>query len=361
MHDASTLITSTSTSTRIAPPTAWPRRLARLAWAAATVWSLAACGGGGGGEGGDGTPAPGTNPTPAPPPAVALSGRLWHDNYALDFREGTQIASPSGQLPVQVTNSGAAQPWLDGSQFVTHDWDVGENITTFSVIDLASGTTLYSARANGYLRGLVPSRTSKSLMVGALSDSTVGPFDWVFVELSTMKVVKQIEGLGGIDWLPDGRYLRVLPDGAIRVGEVQGGEQATGQLTLPPATVVAQVWVNRQGTQLALRLVHQVSPSDESDIWLAPLDGSTLERLTSTKMSYTARWSPEGRQIAFDVDTGYLCNNFGCAGTCETWWVPVTARNVRALPALGDAWPFTVQDRRGRPQTLGCDLIAWTD
>lgn len=335
------------------------------AWLAALVVGMAlvtACGGGGGGEGGDGggaTPPPdGGNP---PVAGEFQPGRLWHDNYALDFRSGTQIASAAG-APVQVTSQLLARPWPDGTQYATSDWNVYDDYTDIVVTETASSQVRYTTRVDGYFRDIRPSPASKDMIIGTWGEDSISDATDVFVDLASMKVLGSMDAASGsLNWLPDGRYIHITPAGGITVGTVGGASQPYGQLTLPAAHEVAYVWVNRQGTQMALRLLHAEGGSTESDIWVSALDGSGLGRLTITKMSHLARWSPDGTRIAFDVDTGYFCNGVGCMGTCEVWHAAATDRNVRALPAVGDALRFRVKDRSGSEQRLGCDLLGWTD
>jgi len=355
------------------------RRLQRMAALMALACSLAACGGGSDtSEPTSGptpapspspspapspspSPAPAPAPTPAPAPAPSVSGRLWHEDYALDFRDGTQIASPDGGLPAQVTAELDAWPWPDGSQYATTDWNSDDEYTTLKVVDTASGNVLYSATSNRYLRVGAPSPVNKSMLLLSIADDVISPEDWIFVDLSTMTTVKQFPANDYISWLPDGRYLAVSVSGAMHIGQVDGGDTPAGQLSLPPGRQVGGVWVNRQGTQMALRLENPNTTDGEADIWVAGMDGSNLGRVTQTTMSYFPKWSPDGRTLAFDVDTGHFCNGVGCMGSCNLWWVPVEARNVVALPASGDANRFYVKDRDGQQQILGCELLAWTD
>jgi len=309
-------------------------------------------------------PAPGPAPEPPPPPpppAVAqLEGRLWHDNFALDYRDGSQIASPEGKLPVLASTAKGASPWPDGTQFAISDWNVYDGTTDLKVIDLASSQTLYSTQAPGYLRHARPSPVSKTLLMATIGEDSISPADTIFLDLTTMAVLRRFSAESPVNWMPDGRYLRVLSDGSLRIGDLAGGEVDAGRVQPPADHTAAELWVSPKGDQVAWRIVHHVSPTPEVDVWISRLDGSNLERVTQTKMTNYARWSPDGTKIGFDVDTGSFCNGIGCMGSCDLWWVPITSRNVIAVPASGDAWRFTVKDTRGNEQTLGCDLLAWT-
>jgi hypothetical protein len=329
-------------------------------WAAAVLAiALAGCGGGGGGS----APGPGPAPEPPPPPppaAAQLEGRLWHNNYALDFLDGTQIASPSGKLPVFASTDKAAIPWPDGTQFAIYDWNVFDDYTDLKVVDLASGQTLYSTRTTGYLRGLRPSPASKTMLMATIGEDSTGPAETIFLDLTSMTILRHFSADEPVNWLPDGRYLRVGADGSLRIGDLNAGEVDAGRVQPPASFSVQQLWISPKGDQVAWRVLHDVSPSPESDIWVSKLDGSSLERVTQTKMSYYGYWSPDGSKMAFDRDTGHFCNGVGCMGTCNLWWVPATARNVVALDASGDAYRFTVKDGKNRDEVLGCDLLAWT-
>lgn len=334
---------------------------AKRTWLAAAFAAVAilGCGGGGGGE-----PAPAPPPaadTPAPAPPAGLSGRLWHNNYALDYLDGTQIASLSGALPSLASANDYATPWPDGSQFAYTEWNVYDDDSDMVVVDLASGTVRYRLNTSGFLRNEQPSPVSKDRVMATIGEDSTSPADTIFIDLPTMTVLRRFSADAPVTWLPDGRYLRVLEDGTLRAGEVTGEEQTVGRIEPPPSHSVRALWVNRQGTKIAVRLLHDGSLTDETDIWLADMDGSRLERLTATKMSATAHWSPDGQHIAFDVDTGHVCSGAGCIGTCEVWYVPVTARNVTALPAAGDAQRFRVKNRHGSVYALGCELRGWTD
>lgn len=336
----------------------WERRFGRQAWAAVmVVLVLAGCGGGGGGGG-----APdGGNPDPELPPATARpSGQLWHNDYALDYLDGTQVASLDGGLPRVVSSNSAAVPWPDGSQFAIHDWNVADDYTDFQVIDTASGATIYQAQATGYLRDLRPSPTDKTVLMATLGEDTISPADTVFIDLKAMTVLRRFSADDTVNWLPDGRYLRVHGDGSLVIGDLAAGEVPAGQVEPPTNSHVQSLWVSPKGDQVAWSVVHRIEPIPEVDIWVSALDGSGLERVTRTTMSHYAYWSPDGSKLAFDYDTGHICNGFGCMGSCELWWVPATARQVMAVPAAHDAWTFKVKNRNGEEQTLGCELMAWT-
>lgn len=327
-------------------------------WATAAVLLLAACGGGGGG--GNATDPTAPNP---PPPQQVLAGRLWHDNYALDFRDGTQTASPAGAPPAQITGSSSVTPWPDGRQYVDTDHDTYEETTRLLVVNVDSGLPVVDAVVPGYLSAPIPSLADKDIAAFSWAPDFLGDKVWYVVRLSTLQVLQELDANDALTWLPDGRWLTVSDDGRIRAGRLDTGEVSQlGRLAFPTGLSLGPVWANRQGDRLAMRLTRPDGASIDADIWVAAIDGSGLHALTDTHMSWGAHWSPDGRHVAFDVDTGYLCTGVGCIGSCELWYAPHQAVGVRALDAApGEGRRFQVKNRRGSTMVLGCDLLAWTD
>lgn len=304
-------------------------------------------GGGGGGGGGD----------------APLSGRLWHNNYALDYVDGTQISTLSAPTPTALlTGNMAAIPWPDGSQYVTTEWDPSEDTTVTTVRETSSGNTLYRFELKGYLRNARPSPADKAMVLATWGDDSVSPARAVFIDLAQLKLLDSLDANAGpVHWLPDGRYLRVTTEGRVEASTVGGAPVTLGQLTLPTDRTLGAITVSGQGTQMTLRLMTYGAGSIEtSDIWVANIDGSALAQVTDTKMSSYARWSPDGQYIAFDVDTGLTCSGYYCAGSCGLWYVPSGARSVRALPSSNDAFLFRVLNRQGAEEMLGCELLGWT-
>jgi hypothetical protein len=319
--------------------------------------ALGGCGGGGGGGGDDGG-------TP-PPGGGGIDGRLWHTNYALDLLDGTQIASAEGGAPLHVTNDLPAWPWADGTQYATADWDVSDDVTTVTLASTGTNAVLYQVRFEGYLRGVKPSPVSKQVILATWGEDSVSPAVYVFYNMATRTVLDVFDvDEASLNWLPDGRYIRITDSGAISIGTVGGGIQAAGSFAVPAGGwAVNNVWVNPQGTQMALQLWVKLDSGtiDRSDLWVANIDGSGAGRLTNTGLTSYGKWSPDGAHVAFDVDTGLVCGGGTCAGSCGLWYAPSTARDVLALPTSGDADKFNVKNSRGEERTLGCELLAWTD
>jgi len=339
------------------PMTAFPGSLFRHATVLTLLLVLGACGGGGGSDTDDGST------TPPPNPGPSVSGRLWHDNFALDFLDGTQIASASGAAPTQVTPKLAAWPWPDGTQYVTADWDVTRGQTTVTVANTATGNTVQQLVFDGYVRSVKPSPASKNVLLATWSEDSVSPATYVFYDFQSKTVLDSFSVAdAAVNWLPDGRYVRVTADGRITIGTVGGAQQAGGQVAVPAGLSVNNLWVNPQGNQMALQLwAKSVSGNvEQTDLWVAALDGSNLGRLTSTGITSYGKWSPDGQYLAFDVDTGTTCGGGSCAGQCELHYAGASARNLTALQASGDTARFRVKNRQGQERVLGCELLGWT-
>ena len=336
----------------------------------APVWLLAGlllngCGGGGGGGGGGtgggdggGDGGGGGNPPPG------LSGRLWHTNYALDFMDGTQTASPTGAAPTRVTNELPAWPWADGSQYALAESNVSDGYTDVSVHATGSGNVLYETRFEGYLRSVKPSPASKQVILATWGEDSVSDAVYVFYDMATRTILDYFDTADAVvNWLPDGRYLRVSASGAITVALPGQAAQSAGSVAVPTGRTINGLWVNRQGTQMLMQYLVPMDSGgiEESDLWIAQVNGSQLGRLTHTGITNYGKWSPDGKQIGFDADTGTTCNGGGCSGSCSLWYAPPTARDVVALESSHDAEHFRVKNSRGDERVLGCELLSWTE
>ena len=303
-----------------------------------------------------------SNTEPALP---KLSGRLWHHDYALDFSDGTHLAYLSGALPTVIAPNDYAYPWPDGSQFIVADALSDSDYTDLTVYNAVTGNPIFTDHLDGYARDLKPSPKSKEIVLFTWGTDLLDPPVYVFYNLATKKVLKAImvnDAL--INWLPNGNYIRISPEGVIYTSGIESGEQEQqiGQIDMAVERKIWNLWINPQGSHLIVQLVKLSADQkiSNSDLWIANLDGTSLERLTSTDMTHSAIWSPDGQHIAFDRDEGMYCSNWYCAGTCSLWHVPVSAREVIAVPAAKDAEVFTVKNRQGNIRALGCELLGWT-
>lgn len=293
-----------------------------------------------------------------------LSGVLWHNNFALDTIDGTQLASLAGQAPRTVDSDKTARAVPDGTRYAIYDHDSSSNVTTLSVKRSSDGATLHQRRYDGYLRDLKPSPIVASRLLVRYSDAVGDPS--VFLALDLALSPSLLETFAAptvaVDWLGDGRVVAVGSDGSLSAGEPGGARTATGSIDLLGRSV-RHIAVQPGGSRMILGLQALSGSGDVegSDLWLVNLDGSATLRYTSTNLSNYGRWSPDGQRIAFDVDTGTVCTGTQCSGTCEIWHAPASVGALNPLPAApGGAARFSVIDGQGATRTLGCNVLAWT-
>lgn len=330
---------------------------------------VAGCGGGGGDSGGSdnggggGTSAPPTTGPGSggnPGPNAAPIGRLWHNNYALDIVTGTQITRLDNGPSTVADADRFAVPWPDGTQYVLTDYRPSRGETTITVKETGTRRVIFEVIYNGYATAPQPSPVSKDVVLMTVGNSITEPADYAFINLRTRSIVDRFAaGNVSVDWLPDGRYLQLATNGQISLGTPGGSRAPAGSFNLQ-GRKLGQVQVNRQGSQFLVTLTNDNGALAQRDLWVANIDGGNAGRLTSTDITSYGHWSPDGRHIAFDVDTGFLCNNTGCLGSCEIWFVASTSRNADPLPSFpGEAARFRVRSNGGTTANLGCALLAW--
>ncbi len=293
--------------------------------------------------------------------AETIAGRLWHNDSTLDYRNSTQIAFPSGAAPVYVTTNEYAKPWPDGSQYVIDERNVYNHYTDVTVVDTATRATRYQLRVPNYLRTVKPSPVNKKLVIATWGKDSISAAEYIVLDLATGEILYRVSTAGvSVNWLPDGRYMLITTDGRITASEVGGAGQALGQLALPAGHEVMAFWVNRQGTQMALLVWHPSGIADiyDSDLWVARLDGSQLERLTQTRMTHYANWSPDGKYIAFDVDTGHFCNTLGCMGICESLVCAAHLTQCARVAGIERRHPVQREGSRRSPGHAGLPLAG---
>lgn len=293
-------------------------------------------------------------------PTTGPSGRLWHNHYALDYISGTQVANLDNSASALVAPEKFAQPWNDGTQYIVTDYRASPRGTTITVRETSTRRTIFKLRYSGYATAARPSPASKDVVLLTVSSSVAKPADYAFVNLRTQSFIDRFaEGKVSIDWLPDGRFLQLDTQGRLSIGTPGGEVAPIGSFDLQSRRL-GNLRVNPQGTQFVVTLIDTSGVVTKPDLWLANIDGSNPSRLTSTNISTYGHWSPDGRYVAFNADTGTTCTGDGCLGTCELWYAPSTARNLKLLPASpGAAAQFRVRHQRGGTSVLGCGLLAW--
>jgi hypothetical protein len=151
--------------------------------------AIATCGAGGGGGNDRG--------------GGAVTGVLWHNNFALDTSDGTQLASPTGQPPRRLDANGAARAIPDGSRYAIYDYDNRKNATTLFVKRRSDGVVLHQRSFGGYAIDLVPSPVNAAHLLMRFTDDA-GNVKKVFVavDLATGKLMPRWRGCPTAAWWP---------------------------------------------------------------------------------------------------------------------------------------------------------------
>lgn len=301
---------------------------------------------------------------PAPASAGRPTGLLWHNSYTLDHVTGVQVSPLGGGKPIQVTNDREMDVavWPDGRQFVVTKANIYRGIT--SIVGMTpDGRVVFTGDAPGYLRDLVPSPVDRRLAKVRHGDAPLSPSEELVLDLSTMRVRYRISDDDQFAWMPDGRFMLIsIATGRMRVASLDGGPEVTvGQLTLPPERSMGEFAISPSGREFITKLPRRHAVPKEADLWIGSIDGARLERLTEAKAIGSALWSPDGRYVAYTVNTGASCSTAGyCYGSCDQWYTPAHLRRVRGFKGEAGSEEFQVSDRLGTRQTLGCDVLAWT-
>jgi hypothetical protein len=290
-------------------------------------------------------------------------GVLWHNNYALDIEDGTQLASPSGKPPRTVDANKVARTVPDGSRFAYYDYDSRNERTTLTVKRTADGAVLHRRMFDGYLRDVKPSGQDAGHVVVRYSDDVGDPTSFRALDLRTGTELERYPAATmAVAWLADGRVVAVGSDGVLSAGVPRGARSTTGRVDLL-GRQVRHIAVEPRSSQLLLGLVAVTGRNNVTgaDLWITNLDGTNIRRFTNTNMTSYGVWSPDGQRIAFDIDTGTLCYGSQCTGACEIWHAPASATLINPVPAApGVAARFSVVNRHGDRRTLGCELLGWT-
>jgi dipeptidyl aminopeptidase/acylaminoacyl peptidase len=292
------------------------------------------------------------------------TGLLWHNSYILDHHSGVQVSSLAGGKPVDLTNSKEMDVavWPDGRQFIVTKPDIYRRITSF-VVMTPGGKAVVSGDVDGYMRGANPSPTDRRLVKVQQGERPLGTFEELVLDLQTLRPRYRIADDDWFDWMPDGRFMLIsIKTGRMRIASVDGGpETVVGQLTPPADRQMGPFAVSPTGRELIMKMPRRNAVPREADLWIANIDGSRLQRLTEAKAIGSALWSPDGRFVAYTVDTGHFCSTAGyCVGGCDQWYTPATLRGVRGFKGELGSEAFHVNNRAGQRTELGCEVLAWT-
>lgn len=331
-------------------------RWATLAAVALAAAGLVACRGGGGSGP---SPAPGN---PGGDSALVLTGRLWHDDYALDALDGFHVSPLDGTRTRRVDALADAAPMSDGVHYVSMEYDLRHDTSRVSIKSSADVAVVHQAVFDGYVKNVRPSPTRwGELLLLWASSATAGDGVVTAVDLPARQTLRRWPGRAAADWLPDGRVISADEAGTVFVETIGQPETAHGRMTVPGWKLRA-LWVAPTGDRMITRWVRLDASGElaETDLWISGIDSSAFERLTSAGWTSFAVWSPDGQAFAFDQDRANACTGTTCTGAshCELHVAPVAARQI----ALGDSRIrlLTVTSAAGSHRTLGCDLSGWT-
>lgn len=296
--------------------------------------------------------------------ADAPSGMLWHNDYALDLHSGVQVSPLDGSAPVHITPQSDMDVavWPDGRVMAVTKPDVYKRITALVVMDVASGRPLHNLVMEGYVRALAPSPVSRQLVKLRQADSPGSPYQELVIDLTTQKARYRVADDDFFAWMPDGRFRLIhLKTGLMRIAQLDDPrEQVVGRLTLPPGRAMGEFLISPTGTEIIMKLPLRHSVPQEADLWIGRLDGSRFEQLTQVRALGSALWSPDGKHVAYTVDTGSICTQGSCLGGCDQHFTRSTLRKVKGLDGTPGSERFEVRNRRGQGQRLGCEVLAWT-
>ncbi len=101
------------------------------------------------------------------------------------------------------------------------------------------------------------------------------------------------------NWSPDGKYLLLNSGGAIYKFVLRPDGTAEPQKLSIPAEYDCNndKGISPDGAKLAFSAT--VSPTEDSQVFLANADGSDIKRMTVATPSYFHGWSPDGKTLAF--------------------------------------------------------------
>lgn len=322
---------------------------------------VVACGGGAGHAGIDAVAGPVVSPAASAPTPV---GNLWYASSAFGLRGTARVHPVTGEAKA-IWQEGEAVPWPDGRQYLTKSYDALKDVTQVSVRSVGQGQVVLERVVDGHLAEVRPAPGIASQVLLRWGESAVSARTVLVYDLSLQKVLfSQREGdaVESYDWLPDATLIRVAASGELtRLVPGLDGAQTLGRVLWPEGRQPAQVRVSPDGAHLLVRLKAPGTPG-WSDYWLVKTDGTEMQRLTDNGAISKAWWSPDGRHLAFEKDTGLGCTAGGgfCFGSCElriVSWQDLKARGPRAMDWTQGA--LKVQTPEGR-LPMGCGVLAWT-
>lgn len=332
----------------------------------ASLLLLTGCGGGGGG-GSDPAPTTPTNPT-TPPPTAALAGSIWHSDSDISDTQGTFVTDLVTGNSVRADAEKWSVPSPDASRLLhrayTSQGSVGDE-TRVVIRRVSDGQILTDLTVDGYVGDLSQSPKNADQVMAPWAESINDPRSNIVYDIRQQKLLFATpvgSRTDAISWLPDGAVLRVKASGEISKLVLGGAEQPLGTVTWPESRVVQAVYASPDGSKALVQLAALRNTGSISgvDLWMMNVDGSGLRRFTKNDLISNAFWSPDGKYVAFSKDTGVVCTDATCQGSCTVWYADASASDVVAVEGSNDAQRFSVKRLNGSTKNLSCPVMAWT-
>lgn len=294
-------------------------------------------------------------------------GLLWHNGFLMTNHKlgrGVHVSPLDGGAPIQILDRSEIDVavWPDGRQLVATRFDLYKGFTDLVVMSPAAHV-VYQGRMNGYVRDVLPSPADRRLALVRQGENSLAPFEEYILDLQALKPLRRISDDDQFSWMPDGRFMLIsIKTGRMRIASLDSAQETEmGQLVLPRDRAMGAFSISPTGKQFVMRMPRRNAVPAESDLWIGNIDGSGFEQLTEAKAVTNAVWSPDGRYLAYKVDTGRFCSTAGyCVGTCDQYYTPVGLRRVKGLNGQPGSATFEVRNREGKVERLGCSVLAWT-
>lgn len=299
-----------------------------------------------------------------------LPGQLWY--FRLPTME-TLVGPADGERAERlVARQSRPMPWPDGSQYLQFERGSGD-LYRVVIRDARTGRTLHEAELPTLCVRFQPSPLSRTVVMAQcyrrfLDNQGI----FIVFDVAARKLLHSEPDQTrrhSYHWLPDGRWLRLHDEtGQLSMRTAGAPWQVIGALRLPPNTRCRGLRLSPDGTRLAFIVAEYVDYDKENigthaHLWAARLDGSRLVRVTTDSVTFDVQWSPDGRHLAFDVDTS-SCHGDNCRGT-STWWVVGADEHDIGRVVDGVKHPKATPLLRRYPSgnttpLRGVELLGWT-